>query len=123
MEAALLQKHYGYNEIKAQGIGVFEIIFRQFNSPFFYLLFIAGLVSFFIGEKPTALLFFISVGINIILGFIQEFKAERSISLLKKLIPQRATVLRDGKLGILLKKVFGSGRYGSAFRRRYCSAE
>ena len=108
-EVLLRQKKYGLNEVLATEHKVIDILIRQFKSPFFYLLFIAGLASLFIGEKIDSLIILIFVSINILIGFFQEFKAERSILLLKKLIPQKAKVVRDAKKEIVEKKYLVPG--------------
>src|SRR5947208_1882179 len=71
-EAILRQKEYGLNEVRAQGTSILDILFRQFSSPFFYLLLIAGIVAFFIGEKIDSIVIFIFISINVLVGFIQE---------------------------------------------------
>src|SRR3989344_6907931 len=103
-EAGLRQKQYGLNEIATKGTGVFDILRRQFTSPFFYLLLAAGLVAFFIGEKIDGTIIIIFIAINVLLGFVQEFKAERSVALLENFIPQNVKVLRHGEPEIVEKK-------------------
>ncbi len=73
-----------------------DVLLRQFKSPFFYLLFIAALIAFFIGEKTEGLVILIFVLINTLLGFFQEARAERAAALLKKYLPAKTRVLRDG---------------------------
>ncbi len=102
-------KIYGFNEIKAREAGMFDILLRQFKSPFFYLLFIAGLIAFLIGEKIDSLVIFVILFINVFLGFFQEFRAERATSLLKKYIPIKTRVLREGKEKIISKRFLVPG--------------
>lgn len=108
-EALLRQKKYGLNEVKAVGVSVLDILFRQFQSPFFYLLLVAGIVAFFIGEKIDAIVIFIFIAINVVIGFFQEFKAERTIFLLKNIISQKVKVLRGGAQEIIEKKYLVPG--------------
>jgi len=108
-EAVLRQKKYGLNEIKAKGINILDILLRQFKSPFFYLLFIAAIVAFFIGEKIDGIVILIFITINVAVGFIQEFKAEKTISLLKNIISQKIKVLRGGEQKIIEKKYLVPG--------------
>src|SRR3954470_3296687 len=77
-EVFLRQKEYGLNEIKTRRAGIFDILLRQTQSSFFYLLLIAGTVSFFIGEKIDSIVILVFVSINVALGFVQEFKAENT---------------------------------------------
>ena len=108
-EAEERQKIYGLNEIKEKEIGVFEIFLRQIKSIFFYLLFIAGIISLFVGEKINGILIFIFAFINVILGFFQEYRAQRAISLLKEYLPKAVEVLREGKGEFIDKKFLVPG--------------
>ena len=103
-EADLRQQQYGLNEVKAKGVSIWDILLRQCKSPFFYLLLIAGVVSFFIGEKIDSIVILVFIAINVVLGFTQEFKAEKTVSLLKNIISPKIKVLRDGTPKIIEKK-------------------
>jgi len=97
-EAQARLKKYGYNEIKeAKKISPLIIFFRQFQSIVIYILIFALIISIFLGETVDAIVIGAIVVANAILGFVQEYKAEKSIEALKKLASLKATVLRDGK--------------------------
>jgi Mg2+-importing ATPase len=87
---------YGFNEIKTKGLGLFDIFLRQFKTPFVYLLFIAATVALLIGEKIDGIVILSFVFINVSLGFFQEGRANRAISLLKEYFPSKTRVLREG---------------------------
>lgn len=92
-----LQK-YGFNELAREDkFRTLKIFFRQFKGLFTIFLSVAGGVSFLIGEKIDALIIFASVGLNVIFGFFQEYKAERIFSSLKKHIVEKIHVLRDAR--------------------------
>ena len=92
-----LQKH-GYNEIKqAKKISPIRIFLSQFNSVVIYILIVALAISVFLGETVDAIVIGAIVVANAIIGFIQEYNAEKSIDALKKLASLKATVIRDGK--------------------------
>lgn len=55
------------------------------------------LISALMGELANALTIIVIVILNVILGFMQEYKTEKSIEALKKLAAPLARVLRDGK--------------------------
>src|SRR3989344_179439 len=93
-EAENRLKVYGFNEIKGKEIGLLDIFFRQFKSSFFYLLFIASLIAFLIEEAITGLVILFFVFINVSLGFLQETRAHKAVSLLKKYLPLETRVLR-----------------------------
>ena len=103
-EAVERLRQYGPNVIRNPRNAVREIIKRQFRSPFFYLLFIAGAVALFIGEKVDSLVIFCFVLVNFTLGFLQEFRAERAAKILKKLIPEKVKVIRSGRRELTDKK-------------------
>ena len=80
-EAENRLKTHGFNEIKVKEISLFNIFLRQFKSPFFYLLFIAALTAFLVGEKINTLIILIFVLLNVTLGFFQETKAVKTVAL------------------------------------------
>jgi len=100
---------YGLNEIRGSGLNLLRLLGRQFRSPFFYLLFCAGIVSLFIGEKVDSVVIICFVGINVVLGFFQEYRAERALSLLKNYVPVKVNVLRDGKRETIEKQYLVPG--------------
>jgi len=89
---------YGPNEIKARKqISPGEIFFAQFKSFIVVILLAAVVISLMLGEMLDALVIGIILVVNTILGFLQEFKAEKAIEALKKLSSLKAVVIRDGK--------------------------
>ena len=90
-------KNYGKNAIEIQSLRWWKILFRQFSSPFVYLLVGAAILSVFFGEYFNAFMILIFVSINSLLGFYQEFKSEQTIKLLKKYMVHHALVIREGK--------------------------
>jgi len=90
-------KDYGFNEIKTKEAGLLDIFLRQFKSSFVYLLFIASLIAFLLGEKIDGLLILVFVCVNVLLGFFQEAKAQRAVFLLREYLPSMVRVLREGK--------------------------
>lgn len=108
-EAEVRLKTFGFNEIKSKKVGLFDIFKRQFKSPFFYLLFIASVIAFLINEKIDGFLILLFVLINVFLSFFQEFRAEKAALLLKKYIPSKARVLREGIEKTIDKKFLAPG--------------
>jgi Mg2+-importing ATPase len=103
------QKVYGFNEIKEKEVSATEILLKQLKSPFFYILLIAAILAFFVGEKIDSLLIIIFASLNVILGFSQEYRAHRALSLLKSYFPPDVNVLRDGKEKIIDKRFLVPG--------------
>src|SRR3989338_115539 len=97
-EAEKRLQEYGLNEIKeAKKISPIKIFLNQFNSVVVYILIAALVISLFIGERIDAIVIGIILILNAVFGFIQEYRAEKSIEALKKLASLKATVIRDGK--------------------------
>jgi Ca2+-transporting ATPase len=93
-------EQYGPNQIqKKEGFNGLLLFFKQFTDPLIILLIGAGVVSLLVNtEKPLeSIAIFIIVCINVLLGFIQEFRAEKALQALSKMAPKKTIVLRDGK--------------------------
>jgi len=90
---------YGFNELKAEeGVHPLKILLEQFYSPLVWILLAALGISIFLHETVDAIIIAIIVVVNAVLGFFQEYRAERAIKELKKLSSLKAKVLRDGKI-------------------------
>ncbi|NCO12611.1 MAG: cation-transporting ATPase [Candidatus Pacebacteria bacterium CG_4_10_14_3_um_filter_34_15] len=85
----------GRNVLKAHKISWVIILFRQFKSPFIYLLIGAALLAFFLKELIDGFMILGFILINSILGFFQEFRSEQALKMLKKITTSNARVLRD----------------------------
>ncbi|MBT3395358.1 cation-translocating P-type ATPase [archaeon] len=96
-EADLRLKEYGLNELKqVKRESPIKIFFRQFNNVLVYILLFALIISFIAGEKVDVYVISAILIFNALFGFIQEFKAEKSIELLRKLTTLNTKVIRDG---------------------------
>lgn len=90
-------KRFGKNEFRsAAASGPFKIFFRQFVSPLIIILCIAVFITTFLGEWLDTLIIGFAVVVNAVLGFIQEYKAEKAIDSLKSYITVRTRVVRNG---------------------------
>src|SRR3989304_7166883 len=103
--AARLQK-YGQNKLsEKKGISSFEIFIDQFKNLLVIILLASAALTFIVyifGERDRSDLIeggliLAIVAMIAVLGFIQEYRAEKSIEALKKLLAFKATVVRDGK--------------------------
>jgi len=103
------QRIYGFNEVKLKEISLFDILVRQFKSPFFYLLLIAAIIAFLIGERMEGLTIIVFVIINVLLGFFQEAKAVKAASILKQYLPPKTKVFRDGREKEIIQKFLVPG--------------
>lgn len=90
-------KQFGPNQITGQEIRWWQILARQFNSPFIFLLVSAAALSIALGEKTDGIIILCFIVINATLGFIQEWHSEKSLKLLKQFVVPQARVRRNGK--------------------------
>ena len=89
---------YGKNEIiNTKKFSIFRLFISQFQNFIIYVLLVAVLLSLFFSEYNDAIVIGIVIIINTLLGFFQEFKAEKAIESLNKLSSPMALVLRNNK--------------------------
>jgi Ca2+-transporting ATPase len=87
-------------------ISAFRILINQFKNVTIYVLLFACLLSLIhftpegieIKLTAEAVVISIIIGIGILIGFIEEYKAGKDMDALKRLSPKKARVLRDGKI-------------------------
>ena len=84
------------SEIKS--VTPFKVLLRQSTNFFVVLLVVATILSFLADGVVTGIILIIIVLFNILVGFYQEYKAEKSLEALKKNLSQYAKVIRDKKL-------------------------
>jgi P-type Ca2+ transporter type 2C len=98
-EIKIRTKKYGSNVLKEKkGVNPFVLFFSEFTDFLVLILIAAALVSFFLGEKIDGFMIIAIVLINGIVGFIQEYRVEKAMQQLKKLITSTTKVYRDGSL-------------------------
>ncbi|MGD9041501.1 MAG: HAD-IC family P-type ATPase, partial [Desulfobacteraceae bacterium] len=96
-EAEQRLRNFGKNILEEkEKISPVKIFIEQFNSPVLWILLGALIISFLMHEKIDAIVILAILTINAIIGFIQEFHAEKGIEALKKLASLRTLVIRDG---------------------------
>ncbi len=97
-EVSKLQLQYGTNELqKTSGKSIFQKIKSQFSDLMVMILIGASLIAFFLGENIDAGIILGIVLLNACIGFFQEWKTERTLEALKKMISPLAKVIREGK--------------------------
>ena len=90
-------KKYGINVLQTKtSETVARIFLRQLKNPIVYVLLLSTLLAFSLQKVIDGSVILSVVILNTIIGFIQEYRANRIIRALSALMPHKATVLRDG---------------------------
>lgn len=88
---------FGENSVMSHTpIPYFQIFFDQFLNLLVVMLIVAALLSFILGDSRNGIIISIIVLINSIIGFTQEYKAQRILKALGKMLPEVAKVTREG---------------------------
>ncbi len=96
-QAATRLGRYGPNRLEpVYRRNILQRLLRQFNSTLIYVLLGAALFSAVLRHWTDAAVILVVVFINAVIGFIQEGKAERALTAIHDILPQSATVRRDG---------------------------
>jgi len=77
--------------------GPLRVLFRQINNPLIWVLLGAGALAIGLGKVTDGLVVLAVVVLNTLIGFVQEFRAGKAIEALSRMVPEVATVLRNGR--------------------------
>ncbi|MBN2715935.1 MAG: cation-translocating P-type ATPase [Deltaproteobacteria bacterium] len=98
-EAAARLNQHGPNELQEAGRrSVAAMLFEQFSATMVVILLIAAIVSLFIGKQLEAVSIFIIVIMFGLLGFFQDYRAEKAMAALKKMSKPKVRVRRGGEI-------------------------
>lgn len=97
-DAAQRLAEHGPNELQAAHcISPWAILFEQFKNVLIVILLVATVLSAFLGHGIEAIAIAVIVLFACLLGFVQEYRAERATEALRHMAAPTATALRDGK--------------------------
>ncbi|MBN3943842.1 HAD-IC family P-type ATPase [Nostoc sp. NMS9] len=97
-EATKRHQQMGANQLTGKsGKSSWLRFLEQFNQPLLYILLTAGVVTLLLRDWIDAGVIFGVTLINVIIGYIQESKAEGAIAALSKAVTTEATLIRDGQ--------------------------
>jgi P-type Ca2+ transporter type 2C len=97
-EAARRLKAYGPNQFDAgKARGNWKLLVDQFRNTLILTLLVATALSAFLGHGVEAAAISLIILLSVLLGFLQEFRAEKSIEALKSMASPSARVLRDNR--------------------------
>ena len=97
-EVKLRQEKYGKNELpKGKTPSLLKIFIEQLLDPIVLLLVVAMIFSILIKENTDAIAIAFIILVDLILGTFQEWKANKNVEALKKLIEIRTKIIRSGK--------------------------
>jgi P-type Ca2+ transporter type 2C len=89
---------YGKNKLEQKKkLNPLVIFIRQFLDIMILVLIIAGVISAFIGEVSDTIVIAIIIVLNAIIGFIQEYRAEKAMEALQKMAAPECEVVRNGQ--------------------------
>jgi Ca2+-transporting ATPase len=98
-EAKKRLEEHGLNELEdRESTPAIVMLLQQFNSVMIWILFAAAAISYFSKELIDAVVILVVIVVNALIGFFQEYKAEKSIQALKNTVIDTARVYRGGGL-------------------------
>jgi len=95
-EVLAQRRQYGENVLpSAKRISAVGIFINQFKNPLVYIILAAAGISLAVGEYGDFTIIMVVVLLDAILGFVQEYQAQRTYTALKGLLKPTTTVIRD----------------------------
>ncbi|HEV3480224.1 MAG TPA: cation-translocating P-type ATPase [Gaiellaceae bacterium] len=89
---------YGLNELEAaRAVAPWKLLLEQFTNVLILILLVAVGLSLVLGHATEAIVIGAIVLLAALLGFVQEYRAERAIEALREMAAPTATLLRDGE--------------------------
>jgi Ca2+-transporting ATPase len=91
-------RQHGPNVLeRVGGDGPLRILWRQIDNPLIWVLLASSALAIALGKVTDGIVVLAVVVLNSLIGFVQEYRASRAIEALRGMVPEYATVVRDGK--------------------------
>lgn len=101
-EASKLLKKYGPNAFsKGKKVNAAGIFAAQFKDILIIILVVSTLLSVLMGEMTEAIAIILIILLNAVLGFLQEYRTEKTLDALKNMAAPTAKAVRDGKVTVI----------------------
>ena len=92
------RKRHGENRLPvSKDTSAWMILLSQFKSPLIYIILVAALISLVAGEYGDFWIITAVIIIDVVLGFLQEYKAHKTYTALKNLLKPTTTVIRNSE--------------------------
>lgn len=96
------QLRFGKNAlVEGKKKNTFILFLEQYKDFLVIILIIAAVISGILGDAESAVVIFVVITINAILGTVQHLKAEQSLNSLKEMSAPTAKVIRDGEIKVV----------------------
>ena len=101
-EAARWLEDVGLNKLdESAHLPAWRLLVHQFANTMILVLAAAGAVTFVIGERTDTMVIAVIVVLNGVVGFVQEYRAERAVAALKQIATTSVRVVRDGDILVM----------------------
>jgi len=98
-DVAEKRKRFGSNTLpEKEGRTPLTIYLSQFKNPLIYIISIAAAISLVLGQYNDVMIITLVILLDSVLGFFQEYKAEKTVAALRRLLKPIAKVIRDGRM-------------------------
>jgi P-type Mg2+ transporter len=96
-EAVRRIEKYGHNELPREKLSSLQVLIRQFMNPIYLILLVSSVIAYFFGEFEQSIAIVAMIILSAVLGFYNEYKAEKIVAALTERVSLKALVTRGGK--------------------------